>query len=121
MAAQAVMSMSVPAAALAMQCENSGGSYVTGWSKAVQVYASFDAFYPVGPVDCCTPAVLLASGDAWELERCDCEISSDVHCGGSDTDRLLRGYGGFRYSPVDSLNHINKNFLLDSIILYYSQ
>ncbi|KAK9864078.1 hypothetical protein WJX84_002316 [Apatococcus fuscideae] len=90
-------------AALAMQCEGSGGSYVTGWSRAVQVYASFDAFYPVGPVDCCTPAVLLASGDAWELERCDCQISSDVHCGGSDTDRLLRGYGGFRITPLAEL------------------
>ena len=92
------MSLKEPgfAGGLAMQCEGNGGSYVTGWSKAVQVYASFDAFYPVGPVDCCTPAVLLSSGDAWELERCDCQTSTDVHCGGSDTHRLLQGYGAFR-------------------------
>jgi hypothetical protein len=33
-----------------------------GWSQGVQVSASVDAYYPLGPAACCTPTLLLASG-----------------------------------------------------------
>ena len=40
--------------------------------------------------------MLLSSGDAWELERCDCVLSSDVSCGGQDHHRLLQGFASGR-------------------------
>jgi syndecan 1 len=45
-----------------------------------------------GPVDCCTPAVLLGTGEARELERCGCADVDDINCGGQDGGRLLQGY-----------------------------
>ena len=75
-----------------MQCEADGGSFVTGWSAAQRVSITVDAYYPEGAVECCTPSLLLSSGDAWQLERCDCEYSHDVNCGGSETHRLLEGF-----------------------------
>ncbi len=30
------------------------------------------SYYPVNTVSCCSPALLLENGDAWELERCGC-------------------------------------------------
>ena len=45
-------------------------------------------------------AVLLSSGDAWELERCDCMLSSDISCGGQDHHRLLQGYASGRSAPL---------------------
>ena len=63
-----------------------------------------DTFYPVNMVQCCTPALLLDSGDAWELERCGCADSADadapVSCGGTATDQLLLGYIYYRVSPL---------------------
>ena len=40
----------------AQRCEPGAGSFVTGWSASMRVSFSYDAYYPVGPVDCCTPA-----------------------------------------------------------------
>lgn len=75
-----------------MQCEADAGSFVTGWSAAVRVSAGIDAYYPEGPVDCCTPSLLLSSGDAWQLERCDCQYAHDINCGAMSTNRLLAGF-----------------------------
>ena len=57
---------------------------------------SVNAWYPLGAAACCTPALLLASGDAWELERCGCAESTDVNCGGTASSRLLSGYQRWR-------------------------
>ena len=62
----------------------------------MQVSPSVDAWYPLGAAACCTPALLLASGDAWELERCGCAESTDVNCGGTASQRLLSGYQRWR-------------------------
>ena len=56
----------------------------------------YEGVVQVGAVECCTPALLLQSGDAWELERCDCVASDDVGCGGQGTGRLLQGFDHWR-------------------------
>jgi hypothetical protein len=57
-------------APLPLQCEGSGASFVTGFSNAERVSAFYaDTFYPLGQAECCTPAVLLSTGDLWELTR----------------------------------------------------
>ncbi|KAK9824271.1 hypothetical protein WJX72_009086 [[Myrmecia] bisecta] len=81
---------------LALQCEPNGGSFVSGWGKAVRVSSSIDAYYPIGAVECCTPSVLLTSGDVWELERCNCQFSADINCGGTTSHRLLQGFDQWR-------------------------
>lgn len=43
-----------------------------------------------------TPSVLLSNGDAWELERCECETSDGISCGSHKTNRLLAGYEHWR-------------------------
>lgn len=62
--------------------------------------AQVDTFYPVNTAHCATPSLLLPSGDAWELERCDCADSADpnypVNCGGMATHRLSYGYIFYR-------------------------
>jgi len=40
-----------------------------GWQQAVRVSAAVDAYYPIGAAACCTPALLLATGDAWCVAR----------------------------------------------------
>ena len=76
----------------AMKCEPQGGSFVTGFTEALRVSNAANYYYPVGAVDCCTPSVLLSTGDAWELERCDCSFSTDINCGEKDSNRLLQGF-----------------------------
>lgn len=39
-----------------------------------------DTYYPINTAQCCTPALLLENGDAWELERCGCHDRC-VECG----------------------------------------
>ena len=58
--------------------------------------SSIDAYYPLGSAACCTPSLLLESGSAWELERCDCVQSSDINCGGITTHRFLTGFDRWR-------------------------
>lgn len=65
---------------------------MTGWAAAVRVSSAIDAYYPEGAVECCTPSLLLSSGDAWQLERCDCQFSGDINCGQMETHRLLEGF-----------------------------
>ena len=55
---------------------------MTGFSQAVRVASTLNAFYPIGNVDCCTPSVLLSSGEqahvvatpqhAGYRQRCNC-------------------------------------------------
>ncbi len=40
-----------------------------GWQQAVRVSAAVDAYYPIGAAECCTPALLLETGDAWCVAR----------------------------------------------------
>ncbi|CAL8464819.1 g4354 [Coccomyxa elongata] len=80
----------------ALRCEQQGSSVVTGWEQAVLVSSSIDAYYPLGGAACCTPSLLLETGDAWEFERCDCVASSDINCGGLSTHRLLFGFDHWR-------------------------
>lgn len=89
---------------LGVRCEATGDSFVSGFTDAVRVFTSVDTRYPIDTTQCCTPALLMESGDAWELERCGCGISEDaehpVNCGGNGTDALLYGFDFFRVSPL---------------------
>eukprot|EP00887_Chlorella_sp_A99_P004577 scaffold4.g4577.t1 len=91
---------------LLSRCEQgpTAGSFVSGFSEAIKVFSTPDTFYPVNTAQCCTPALLLPNGDAWELERCGCHDSGDpqypVNCGGTTTDELLMGYLFYRLSPL---------------------
>ncbi|KAK9846475.1 hypothetical protein WJX81_004918 [Elliptochloris bilobata] len=86
--------------AAALRCEAAGNSFVSGWQQALRVSAAVDAYYPIGAAACCTPALLLASGDAWELERCGCTDAPDINCGGTATHQLLFGYSNFRLTTT---------------------
>ena len=116
---------------LGVRCEadNTGAnSFISGFTSSVHVFSSVDTQYPVNTAQCCTPALLMESGDAWELERCECGVSADpdhsVSCNdagggngeeeknklfnsnGFSTDRdiitgsILSGFDFFRISPV---------------------
>ena len=89
---------------LGVRCEAEGRSFVSGFTDAVRVFTSVDTRYPIDTTQCCTPALLMASGDAWELERCGCGISQDVehpvNCGGNGTNALLSGFDFFRVTPL---------------------
>ncbi|KAG2499753.1 hypothetical protein HYH03_002685 [Edaphochlamys debaryana] len=94
----------------ALSCEPSGSSFMTGFSAAERVNsAAYDEYYPVGQVECCTPAVLLSSGEVWQLKRCDCTTSPTKDCGGLNSNRLLWGFSQWRmtsggeYIPVAPL------------------
>lgn len=84
----------------ALKCEPQGSSFVTGFTEAVRVSNAANYFYPLGAVDCCTPSVLLSTGEAWELERCDCEFSTDINCGEKDNNRLLQGFDRWRMTSM---------------------
>ena len=100
----------------ALHCEQQGSSFVTGFTEAVRVFASADeSFYPVNEVQCCTAGILLESGQAWQLDRCDCHTVVDItkreHSNSSeDIDmmtsswcpegELLSGFDFFRYTAI---------------------
>ncbi len=48
-------------------------------------------------VECCTPAILLSSGEVWQLKRCDCALSATKDCGGTQSMRLLWGFAQWRW------------------------
>lgn len=83
-----------------LKCEPQGSSFVTGFGDSIRVSNAANYFYPVGAVDCCTPSVLLSTGEAWELERCDCEFSVDINCGEKDNNRLLQGFERWRITAM---------------------
>nr|QOL01263.1 putative extracellular protein TR9_068 [Trebouxia lynnae] len=84
----------------ALKCEPQGSSFVTGFTEAIRVSNAANYFYPVGAVECCTPSVLLSTGEAWELERCDCSFSTDINCGEMDSHRLLQGFERWRITAL---------------------
>lgn len=90
--------------ALGIRCESSGRSFVSGFTDAVRVFTAVDTLYPINTAQCCTPALLLPNGDAWEVDRCDCHLSKDptfpVNCGGNTTQDALIGFDYFRLSPL---------------------
>ena len=95
---------------LGIRCEATApSSLIAGFTDSVRVFSAVDTQYPVDTAQCCTPAVLMASGDAWELERCGCGPTSDtarpVGCGdGNVTDHaLLSGFDFFRVSPLGQI------------------
>jgi hypothetical protein len=68
-----------------------------GFSQAERINTYYyDEYYPVGQVECCTPAVLLSTGEVWQLTRCDCAPSHTKDCGGEQTNRLLWGFAQWR-------------------------
>lgn len=115
---------------LGVRCEaddTNAHSFVSGFTSSVRVFSSVDTQYPVNTAQCCTPALLMESGDAWELERCECGVSTDpehiVSCSIKDGDddggvgekrknnnssssrdiamgSILSGFDFFRISPV---------------------
>ena len=45
-------------------------------------------FYPTGPAQCCSPRLLLRSGEALRVERCECGVAEEpfgVSCGSANT------------------------------------
>jgi len=90
-----------------MACEGSegrGNSFVTGFVESFWAQARGDSriLVPARGVVCCTPVLLMSSGDAWELERCNCrESTSDEHTESDcDAGQLLLGFKDAEY-----LNH----------------
>ena len=71
----------------------------TGWSQSVRVPDAANFFYPIGPVDCCTPSLLLSNGDVRELERCDCVQENGINCGSQSTGRMLSGFLRWGWLP----------------------
>lgn len=47
------------------------------------------SYYPVNTVSCCSPALLLENGDAWELERCGCHDRQAAGGGAAAVAALL--------------------------------
>ena len=68
---------------------------------------STPALYPIDMAQCCTPALLMDDGSAWELERCGCHSVEDsdhsVNCNGNSTGELLAGFDYFRMSPIGQI------------------
>lgn len=55
-----------------------------------------NTFYPIDGIECCTPVVLMSSGDAWSIERCGCTLESkSISCKSPSSGSLL---SGFEYS-----------------------
>eukprot|EP00884_Botryococcus_braunii_P000947 jgi/Botrbrau1/10853/Bobra.0025s0031.1 len=77
-------------------CDSGWGSLVTGWFDSADVVTSSGklVYYPQGSPQCCTPALLLASGDVLELEKCSCQpMDNGTSCGHPMTShRLLQGF-----------------------------
>lgn len=86
-----------------LRCEVAGGNMVHGFEEALAVSATVDKYYPVNAALCSNPSLLLLSGQAIPLERCDCILSRDVNCGGTSTHRLLYGFIQFRVARGGAL------------------
>ena len=56
-----------------LSCEAKGSSFVSGFTESQRVASYYyDVYYPSGKVECCTPVVLLTTGEMWEVTRCGC-------------------------------------------------
>lgn len=83
-------------------CVEGPGSLVAGWfdSGTVMFSSGEQASYPQGNPQCCTPALLLASGDVWELERCFCQqLTGGTSCGHPASHQLLQGFSNSECVP----------------------
>jgi len=87
----------------ALHCEQQGSSFVTGFTEAVRVFASADdSFYPVNEVQCCTAGILLESGQAWQLDRCDCHtVGIDKNKNKNKNSERRGGGGGGSFAAAD--------------------
>lgn len=70
---------------------------MTGWELGNGVQGIPNTFYPLGPVLCCSPAVLLTTGDLIPLEQCACRAEADVSC---SVNNVLAGYGDYRVNHL---------------------
>lgn len=77
-------------------CPSAGGHAECRFLAAAFKWVWHASIAQVGAAECCTPALLLQSGDAWELERCDCVTTDDISCGGQGTGRILQGFNHWR-------------------------
>lgn len=77
-----------------MECELDSESFISGFQGARSTINGRTMYIPVDSPVCCTPVLLLSSGDAWELKRCDCTPSNNVSC----HSRFLWGYEYCRHS-----------------------
>jgi len=88
-----------------LRCEGAGASFATGFQNSARVSAAVDAYYPLGPLSCCTPAILLSNGDLWSTKRCQCEDTPHTSCDSGDgQEHLLVGFQTFRQAR--SHNHV---------------
>ena len=76
--------MTIPALGLARRCTGDTRSgFIQGFQDG-QIGTPV-AYYPYGPAQCCTPTVLLQSGNVLPLQRCNCgdDARSPTHisCG----------------------------------------
>lgn len=56
-----------------LSCEGKGSSFISGFTQSQRVASYYyDVYYPSGAVECCTPVVLLTTGELWEVTRCNC-------------------------------------------------
>ena len=52
-------------------------------------------------ITCCTPVLLMSSGDVWSLKPCHCTTDEDQGLKGNcDSGKLLRGFGKTMYTVV---------------------
>lgn len=84
-----------------MACEGLGNSFVTGFVDSFRPKDNGDRniVIPARGVVCCTPVLLMSSGDVWELERCNCrESQSGEHTENEcDSGQLLWGFHHAEY------------------------
>ena len=53
-------------------------------------------FYPTGPAQCCSPRLLLRSGEALRVERCECAVAEEpfgVSCGSANSPEAAAAAG----------------------------
>jgi len=80
-----------------LRCGAEGASFATGFENDARVNPTMEAFYPLGPLSCCTPAILLTNGDLWSTKRCQCEDTPHTHCSATDAaHHLLVGFQTYR-------------------------
>eukprot|EP00239_Pterosperma_sp_CCMP1384_P001257 CAMPEP_0197847322 /NCGR_PEP_ID=MMETSP1438-20131217/5710_1 /TAXON_ID=1461541 /ORGANISM="Pterosperma sp., Strain CCMP1384" /LENGTH=503 /DNA_ID=CAMNT_0043459205 /DNA_START=436 /DNA_END=1948 /DNA_ORIENTATION=+ len=90
-------------------CAADDKSFLTGFNNAAVVYENkhtAEAYYPYGKAQCCTPTLLLESGDIRELQRCNCKDPpksvNQLTCARGDNITLAKQEGrllvGFKHS-----------------------
>lgn len=80
-------------------------SFVVGFTSSARVFSPGQpAYYPTDAAECCTPSILMESGEVIEIEPCDCVTpekgEARVSCGLDKTQRLLTGFDSYRPAPT---------------------